>query len=463
MPNDSAHQHATVKLRRSRNAWFLKNKRLATRDQNTSFSPIVFRQPFVDAAGERAGPVLTYADYVAANGSEDVIKKRLKAVNREDAEARQANAADIIAFQKEAIETFQKRKRAKANETEEKRVKAYNKRVEQFETIVIKMLRERLEGVAWRDIALAYNLRGDGRTYVRTEGVATFKCGLVQDVLRDVTVVPNHADWTNMNAKANTIMDAFNLMWSVGFHDFSFLDAAVDAGDRLSTDLRNYYQDRVTPADLMHHGRIHPELLGLIRSGHYLEALYRRFQSRDSIRLAPSQYGSMERSTKKKMGDDGSASAPPDPIWFTRAWIDLDVTEHDARACFVETVLSRESSLGHVSRSHAVEIADATIRNRIWADKIDTTTGEGFERLWKETYSACVDKFHSRFTYASEYCADVMAGHYGEQPGESDARRARRKQILRGAITRVNLLDGNSSFETIRSSVRWSLSHIDVD
>lgn len=468
LPKASSVQHGTVKLGRSRNNWFLKNKRLAIRDQNSSFSPIVWREPFVDTSGEKAGPILTHADYLAAMGSEAAVEKVLKAVDEEDADARHT-ASEIIAYQKEAVEEFQKRKQAIANATVEKRLKIYTQRVEQFKDGVMKTLQERLEGVPWRDIALSYDLRGNGGTYVRTERVATFKCPITQDILSEFTVTPSKLNRITMNAKASELMESFNLMWSVGFHDFSFLDAAVKAGDRLSKDLRAYYSGRLTPAEIMQHDRMHPEVLGLIRSGHCLEALYRRFQSRESICLAASQYSIPKKPAKKKKKKRDDASAPNVPFWFTRVWKNLEVTEHDTNKFFVSAVMSRDPLLGHVSHNNAVAIAKETAHGdgRDWAETLESATGEGFEKLLKVAYMAGVEKFDSRLAVAREYCADVMAGNYGEQDGESDATRARRKEILCGAVTCTALLDDKLAkegfFVELRESVQWLLFGIDGD
>jgi len=371
----------TAKIVRTGNDWFLRQKRLATRQQNYSFSPIILRERFTDSAGEIAGPVLTHTDYLETKdkGKDVDIKDRLKALD--DAALRDGfPSASIITYHKEALELFEKRKRESQNESKKKRAALYTKRAEIFEKVVMKKLKERLEGTAWGSVALSYSLSGNADKYTRSSPVAVFKCPIVQEIMKEFTIVPSKADKNNLTVKAIDIMQSFNLIWSSGFHDLSFLDAPADTGDVLCRHLRAFYKDRlkVTPEILLLHERMHPDVLHLIRSGQCLEALYRRFQTIDTVAVFPPS------------ASGGTAI----PAWHTRAWCKWTVSPNQCIVSFfIYSAWSIEArALGSVTQNQALRL----FHNACYGPFRDLSkkNGSQFEQLWRKQHTSILGKVH---------------------------------------------------------------------
>ena len=382
-------QHATVKVGEGGIPWFTKHKRLAARKQGRTVPPVVLRNPFTDSAKEVAGPVLTYADFLEFKdkGKEADIQKKLKAL---DDQALQNGfpSASIITYHKEALELFEKRKRARESESQVRRTALYNKRAKDFEKVVMRQLEARLEGAAWKSVALSYALQGNAHKYARSSSVATFKCPIVQEIMKEFTIVPSKfADGNNLSVKVAEITQAFNAIWSAGFHDLSFLDAPADSGDVLCLDLRDFYKKRLktTPEYLLLHERMHPDVLRLIRSGQCLEALYRRFQAENTVGIL--------------WVPEDAANQPL--AWQTRAWCKQTVPRgHTTTSFFIYAAWSKEQgNLGQVPQHHAVRMFyDACY---FPYKHLSSKKGAELTQLWTNHHSNALRKVHEALVRAN--------------------------------------------------------------
>lgn len=395
-----APKYITAKLGEDDTHWFLRHKRVATRQNGWRSSQIILCEQFVDSSGEVAGPLLTKTDYLEAvdKGKDVELKKRLKAID--DAALQDGfPSASIITYHKEALEIIEKRKRAAQDQTKKNNAATYNKRLQTFEKKVIKDLKEKLEGEghAWASVVLSYAPTGNVDKYTRSTPVVKFKCPLVQKIMKDFTVVPSKWDKNKLCDVFIDIRNTFDMIWRSGFHDFSFLDGPANSGDELCKDLKLFYKERlkVTPEVLLLHERLHPDMLPLIQSGKLVEALYRRFEAESTVHV-------VWRHHSKRVNDDRL-------VWHTDAWRKRTIPNGQSTiAFFLYSAWCKEQrNLGRVSQNQAIrcfhEACYLPYRDlgRKNASQFQQQQLPQFQQQWKKLHSDLLKRVHNAIARAN--------------------------------------------------------------
>ena len=389
-----APKYFTTKLGEDGNLWFLRHKRLATRQNGYRSSPIILREQYVDSSGEVAGPLLTKTDYLEAEdkGKEVELKKRLKAID--DAALKDGfPSASIITYHKEALEIIEKRKRAAQDQTKKNNAATYTKRLQTFEKKVIKDLKEKLEGEghAWASVVLSYAPTGNVDKYTRSTPVVKFKCPLVQKIMTEFTVVPSKWDKNKLCDVFIDIRNTFGMIWRSGFHDLSFLDGPANSGDELCKDLKLFYKVRlkVTPEVLLLHERMHPDMLPLIQSGKLVEALYRRFEAENTVHV-------LWRGRSKKGTDDRL-------VWHTEGWNRRAIPNGQSTiAFFIYSAWCKEHhALGRVSQNQAIRLFHDSCKSayrdlgRKNSPHFQHQQLPQFQQQWKRQHSDLLKRVHN--------------------------------------------------------------------
>lgn len=188
-----------------------------------SSSAYIWIRPYTDAANERVGPLVSMVEIERIMQGDGSVENLLK---EKDAVDPHTDAiSDIIKVFKDTAEAADRR----ILERKRKKIKASVDANDRRKTKVLSMidtLHVELEGVPWKDVALAYHWRKSN-----SKEVPYFECGLTNKLLREYSSAPSKATKKKLKEVSRSLRQSFGMMEKKGFHDFSSL-SDVDPVER---------------------------------------------------------------------------------------------------------------------------------------------------------------------------------------------------------------------------------------
>jgi len=259
----------------------------------------IWTEPVKDAAGENYGPLVTKHDIECSDESFYVAQADLhfpKLCNIFVLPYENLHKHRLCSTRVDAIGKTYEGYIAKAEKREkERKEQIYIKKRQATEKTykngkariisMIKSLSEIVGDVPWSDVLMDYDFIRKSPMIVE----ARFKCNIVEDILRPISVAPIKKEISRERLKeaAHTLKKRFGIIWSNNFHNFTFLSDT----DPLEASLYTYFQEQSID-DLLKSNCLNSRTLELIEKGNLLRALesldYSRFRDALALGIASS-------------------------------------------------------------------------------------------------------------------------------------------------------------------------------
>lgn len=236
----------------------LKNDRVARGEY--SRKSYLLKRPYTDTAGERAGPIVSYASQDASQADiQNLLEEADKTVSQE-------RSASILKCLKQAAKDRKELEYQATNAKHRRRI-AKMKKVVQLAVTLKEMLSTSSSSSCtdYTDTLCSYREYHFSKA---NEPFLQFRCKFVDNKMKDFVVAPSKATKKKLKEVANYIEETMEVVVESGFLDFSFLesDATVNVWEsKLQEELRTHYS-----AVLM---LINDSMLTLIQQGRLSYAL----------------------------------------------------------------------------------------------------------------------------------------------------------------------------------------------
>lgn len=234
----------------------LKNDRVARGEY--SRKSYLLKRPYTDTAGERAGPIISYANQ---ESSQDDIQNLLEEA---DETVSQERSASILKCLEQAAEDRRKLEYQASNAKHGRRI-AKKEKVLQLAVTLKEMLSASASCTHYNDTLCSYR---EYHCSKANQPFLRFRCKFVDNKMKDFVVAPSKATKKKLKEVVNYIEETMEVVVESGFLDFSFLesDATVNVWEsKLQEELRTHYSDVLM--------RVNDSMLNLIQQGRLSYAL----------------------------------------------------------------------------------------------------------------------------------------------------------------------------------------------
>lgn len=188
-----------------------------------SSSAYIWKRPYVDAAGERCGPLLSMIELERIMQGQGSIETLLREKDASDPYADEKSISSISRVFKDTTEAALQRIRERKQKKLQASVHANDRRKKKV-MAMIDTLRTELDDVPWKDAVLSHSW-----IISSSKHVPHFDCRLTNELLREYSNAPSKATKKKLTEVTMSLRRSVRTLESKGFLDLSFLSDANPA------------------------------------------------------------------------------------------------------------------------------------------------------------------------------------------------------------------------------------------